>query len=284
MEPTRKAEAEPSAAVRRILVALEPSPHGRAALSEAMALAARLHAEIVALFVEDEELLRCARLPFVREFTTIEAGGRALDVGAMERSLRAQAVAMRSELEREAGRSRVKWSFRVARGSVAAEVVSAGEEADLIVVGRAQAGVAKVRMGSTARAVISRSRRTVFCTRRVGAARADVMLLCDGSDASVRAVRTALDFALTESACVHVAVVPPETPDAAAERLRGIVGELPSALRFFPLDDASLDAVASAAASLDVRAVVLAEGALGTSAERMSELVDAIDRPVVVVR
>ena len=82
MEPMPPAEAEPQPVglevaeeattaettadhtPRRILVALDASAHSHAALAAAVALAARLHAEIEGLFVEDINLLRLAELPF----------------------------------------------------------------------------------------------------------------------------------------------------------------------------------------------------------------------------
>ena len=57
MSPTERGLA-------RILVALDASASGRAALAGAAALAAELQAELLGLFVEDANLLRLASLPF----------------------------------------------------------------------------------------------------------------------------------------------------------------------------------------------------------------------------
>ena len=53
--------------VRRILVALDASPHSHAALEEAAALAKPLQAELAGVFVLDAELLRLSALPVARE-------------------------------------------------------------------------------------------------------------------------------------------------------------------------------------------------------------------------
>ena len=64
---------------RRILVALDASPHSLAALEAAAELAASLRAELIGLFVEDANLLRVAGFPFAREFGAYTAQAREID-------------------------------------------------------------------------------------------------------------------------------------------------------------------------------------------------------------
>lgn len=270
--------------IRRVLVALDPSPHGRAALAEAIAMAEREGAEIVGIFVEDEDLLRVARLPFAREFGVWEPRGRPFDPGEMERRLRAQAAALRREMQREAARTRLAWSFRVARGSVAAEVVAAGEQADVIFVGRTREQAHATRLGSTARAVLARSRRTVFCVRHRPASGRAVIAAYDGSEPSDRALRTAADLAGPGPDGV-VVLVPAGTDVAAlTSKALGHLGDLGKFARVLCIDAATFTALVETAASLDARAVVIGEGACGISPDLAEALADAIDRPVVVVR
>jgi nucleotide-binding universal stress UspA family protein len=271
-------------AVRRILVAIDPSPHGRATLEEAVALAVRLDAELVGLFVEDENLLRWAQLPFAREFGALYASGRALDVASVERMLRAQAAVMRRELERHASTSRLKWSFRVARGSIASQVIAAGEEADLIVVGRGEESAKRSRVGSTARAVLTRSRCAVWCTRSRSRAGRTIVVVYEGTDASSRAMRTALDLARTNEDPVVVLIADGDREADLEARAKAALGHLAPKVRLVGLQDASSSSVSEAAAGHDARVIVLGEGALGSSPESVHEIVEAIDRPVVIVR
>ncbi len=60
----------------RILVAIDTSPHGRAALEAAADLAAASSAELCGLFVEDLNLLRLAGLPFAHEIEFASATPR----------------------------------------------------------------------------------------------------------------------------------------------------------------------------------------------------------------
>lgn len=143
--------------LRRILVALDASAHGRAALEAAARLAARSHAELVGLYVEDVALLRLAAFPFAREFSVGRTTGRALTAAAMARALRSQARHVREFLVRTAERHHVAWTFAVRRGEVDRELLAAVADADLLVLGRTRgAATRRPGLGSTVRAVVGR--------------------------------------------------------------------------------------------------------------------------------
>jgi hypothetical protein len=55
---------------------------------------------------------------------------RELDIVAMERALKVVAAQARRAIMTAAERGRIRWSFRVARGSVVTELLSAALEAD----------------------------------------------------------------------------------------------------------------------------------------------------------
>ena len=141
--------------IKRILVALDASPHSLAALEAAVDLAARFEAELSGLFVEDENLLRLAELPFVSEIGIFTATRRRIDGEELERQIRVQSRRVRRVFTLTTERAHVKWSFRVTRGTVLAEVLSAAAEADVLVLG--QAGwslLQRGRLGSTVRGIL----------------------------------------------------------------------------------------------------------------------------------
>ncbi len=109
----------------RIVIELTSVPPARGALEAAAALADRVGAELVGLFIEDEDLLRFAALPFAREIGFASAERRRMDVSELERSLRAHAAEAERTLARVVERSTARWSFRVARGFAAAELLGA---------------------------------------------------------------------------------------------------------------------------------------------------------------
>jgi hypothetical protein len=109
-------------AVRRIIACFAP---GSLMPAQAIAaLAKEMQAELLGLFIEDVELLRLAALPFAAEVGFPSAVRRPLDVAALERTLRAQAAALRAALARAVDPS-VTWSLRVTRATAAETVAGA---------------------------------------------------------------------------------------------------------------------------------------------------------------
>jgi hypothetical protein len=109
----------------RIVIELAPGLPARESLEAAAALADRVGAELVGLFVEDTELLRFAALPFALEIGFASAQRRRLDVTAVERSFLADAAEAQRALARAAERGAIRWSFRVARGLAMRELLAA---------------------------------------------------------------------------------------------------------------------------------------------------------------
>lgn len=118
---------------RRIVIVLDAGPSARGALEAAAALAAAQEAELVALFVEDPDLIHVAGLPFASEIGVTSAARRALDAVAMRRSLRALAEEVRRTIELIARRVPLQWSFQIARGTLDTEALAAAAAADLVI-------------------------------------------------------------------------------------------------------------------------------------------------------
>lgn len=114
----------------RVVVAMA----GRASPVAATAarLAARLEAELLGLFVEDESWFRMAALPFTRV-----AGHGPLSVeidpAVLARAIRGCVGEVQRALAAAAG-SEVRWTLRTVRGFVVAEAVREAEAGDLVVV------------------------------------------------------------------------------------------------------------------------------------------------------
>ena len=119
----------------RILVALDASRQGFAALEVAAALAEQLRAELHGLFIEDASLLKLAALPMSQEVCFSVCTPRPLDAAALRRRLRVKAEEAQRVLEERAGRAEVVHSFRVSQGGLIHETLAAREAADVFVVG-----------------------------------------------------------------------------------------------------------------------------------------------------
>ena len=178
--------------IRRILVALDASPHSLAALEAAGELASRLQAELTGLFVEDIDLLRGAALPFTRQVGAFSRGGRRLDTRQLERQLQDQAEQARQAVVATAERVRVRWSFRVTRGQVAAEVATASADSDLLIMGKTgwAPGSGK-HLGATARSVLARTPCLALMLQEGMRLGLPLIVVFDGSPSSQRALEVA---------------------------------------------------------------------------------------------
>ena len=114
--------------VRRIVAGLHPRRHPGDGLQEIAELARSMEAELLGLFIEDTVLLHFAGLPFTREIGAASGLQREIDVAAMERLMRVRAEELRGRLADALGASAVPWSFRVARGTLAQQLLAAAIE------------------------------------------------------------------------------------------------------------------------------------------------------------
>jgi nucleotide-binding universal stress UspA family protein len=203
--------------MRRILVAVDASPHSLAALDAALRLAADLEAEIIGLFVEDINLLRLAGMPFASEVRTSSAATHDLSSQGMEAGMRAQAARARRAFNRATAEARVKAQFRVVRGQVALEILQAAGDADLLTLGRVSRPLTpRMILGSTARAALRLPGSVLFSARppRDG----EVVMVCFGAGPrSMRALETAAALAAPAGTLIVLFIAP---DDATAEAQR----------------------------------------------------------------
>lgn len=192
--------------ITRILVAVDASPSSLAALDAAAELAASLRAELVGLYVEDINLLRLADSPFAREVGLFSGSIRELDAQRLERQLRAQANRVRRRLSRLAERSQIRWSFRVARGAIDTELLSAASDVDLVILGRIGWSRGR-RLGSTAQAIASQTPRPALIHAPRAALKPAILVIYDGSEVARRALTTATDLVQVQRGFLSVAIV-----------------------------------------------------------------------------
>jgi nucleotide-binding universal stress UspA family protein len=194
--------------IRQILVALDASTSSVNALQAAVELAERFNAELIGLFIEDINLLRLAQLPFAREVSIFAPMPKPLKSLEIEMQLRAQAERMRRLLAQSAQRHGVAWIFRIARGAVAAEILAAGAQADLLIlgkIGRSMPGLQ--RMGSTVRMMLlQRQGMTLIMESRVFLTM-PVVTLYDGSEVARKALEIAAFLVKSKAGRLTVLVV-----------------------------------------------------------------------------
>jgi Universal stress protein family len=288
--------------VTRILVPLDASPASVAAAAAAAAMAARLSAELEGLFVEDADLLALASFPFAGEVVTFTATLRGLGAGDLERQLRFQAERARRALERHATHFQVRWTFRVVRGRVKAEVLAAAEGAVLVSLGRSAGWTGRRRLGSVARALLAHGSGRVLLLPHdhpAGPLRPPAVAVYAGDAASKDALTAAAEFvgagvSEAEGRLVVLLAAAPAAEPADSDRpdrsdpLRAEVEDRIAGTGITP----RIQRLPSAAPAALARAVTQARGRilfLPTTApvlahEDLSTLVERLDCAVMLVR
>jgi len=101
-------------------------------LCAAVALTARVSGELHTVFIEDEDVLRAAALPFGSRLMGGPWATEPLQVASVVREWRALSERVRQVIEREAHRLRVKLEYRVARSSRLSDLEDAYASGDLV--------------------------------------------------------------------------------------------------------------------------------------------------------
>lgn len=276
----------PEFRIRRLLVALDASPQSLAALEAAADLAARADADVHGLFVEDVDLLRLAGRAAAQVVDAASAALRMTDLAEMERTLHALAVRAERALAEAAGRGRVRSSFRVARGRVAAEILAAAEETDVVCLGRSSwSGGRGARIGATARSVIAGAPGAVLLVAAADRPASLPVVLFDGSPQSLRALAAARAISRRDGGRIRVLLPPGD--EALRAHLRREAEEVLRgsgvAAEFSVPRDASPESLAAALAAAGDAVLVVGRDAGGDAIpeERLHSLGA---RPLFLVR
>jgi len=176
--------AEQSVYRRRVLVALDPCEVDPSDFEASARLAAGLDAELVALFVEDSDLIAAADLPVTH---LIPAGCRqlaALDAGAMRRAFRVAEGRAREHLSDAAERWHLDWSFEVTEVRHAAETMARLKREDFLALA-STAGRRAVISRRSAAVHAERAPCPVMLLRREGRRGQPVSVLYEGEESAL---------------------------------------------------------------------------------------------------
>lgn len=102
-----------------VLLSVESTSISLLTIDIAVAIAASIPARLQGFFVENEDLLRVASLPFSREISLTTAQEQPTDLEQMRRSIEAMAAKYKNKLQKTAQASNVPWSFDYVRRSAA---------------------------------------------------------------------------------------------------------------------------------------------------------------------
>jgi hypothetical protein len=197
---------------RRILLALDTASGDPAAMERAATLAARLRGELMALYVQDIDLVRLAEHGSISAMSTVTAAPHEVSTCHLRDTLRLQVARVRRELERTAARRKVKCAFQVRQGRLLAEVLSAAAADDLVVIswsgGRPTPPWAGSRPATAvAQALAEASARSVLLLHPATPAGGRVLIAFDGSETAWQALAIGAQIAELENAPVEVALL-----------------------------------------------------------------------------
>lgn len=262
--------------VRRIVLALDPLSDARTTLAEAMRLAARLGADFSAVFVEDEDLLRSASLPFVRRMGP--GGGAWKEFGAAdtERELRMLARTLRAMVEEHSRAMNLASRFAVVRGHMEQAVLDSAEEGDLVIV----TGAPRVR--STGESAVRRGRRPVLMLRPGESIDRPVTVAYDGSPGARRALAGARWLAGERP--VHVLLVAGDREAAKAMEAEAREALAGADADFRPMAEPDIRSVCTIAQAPDGGVLVLPADSPLIADSQSALALDRARCPILLVR
>jgi nucleotide-binding universal stress UspA family protein len=274
--------------IRRILIALDASPHSEVALDAAVQLAAHFEAELRGLFVEDINLLRSADLPVTREVQSFRLPARSMTQGRLRRQLRRQAERAQQLMHAAAYRTEVAYSFDVVRGRVTDRLLEAAKDTDLITLGKASSDRSSRRkLGRTAREVLQNASQSVLVLRKAARPDHPVMVYYDGTNTAESALELAVALARMGPSRPLRVLLPANDADE-LQRLRDAVTERYShtvpGLHVHPLTQIEAARLATVAHTSGKGPVILPAGAPPLADANLQEFLYDLDRPVLVVR
>lgn len=193
-------------------------------LAAAADLAARLEAQLEALFVEDDALLRLAALPFAQEICLASAVARPFTPDALRRGLQTAADRLRAAVAETAGRARVTWTFRIERGALRNVTIERTTEADVVLLApptsTGRSSVKKLSSAPPAPAPVPAGAPSSARSRTPDGIvdGRSIAVLYDDSPAARRALAMALQAARGGRTPVLVLATGPDATDEAARR------------------------------------------------------------------
>ncbi|XOZ33619.1 universal stress protein [Halomonadaceae bacterium KBTZ08] len=257
---TRGNDAEPL--MERIWVLLDSSHQSRVALETAVDLAALLDIELQGLFIEDENLLKMAELPFTREVGATSAATRPLDSQTLERRLKREAQQLEQHLALQAQGRRLRWGFQVRRGSLPEAALSSVSPQDLVTMGKVGWSSSRgEHLGRTARAMLGEAPCSVLFTSETAAFEADhpIVVWYEPPYGAQEALETGVRIARAERRPLKLLWATQETGPEAGERqeveARALASGVALEVESWPRADAS--ALAAFAARTRARALVI---------------------------
>jgi nucleotide-binding universal stress UspA family protein len=202
-----------SGSIQRIVVTLDAASENRAAIDTAVHLAAVTKAELHGVFIEDQDLLHLAGLPFAQQ-VTVGTGAEPLTSENLVLQLRAQAERAQNELLAAAKRHRVTCTFEIVRGASETAVAYASESGLVVAGGQSRPVAGHFRLERRWWSSIETVSGPLLLVRTAWTVPGSVVILLrDRDPASARLVETAAQITSARNGILTM-ICPPAIVDA----------------------------------------------------------------------
>jgi hypothetical protein len=273
--------------MNRMVIALCAGGTSRSGLATAAQIAAAMGLDIEGLFIEDEELLGLAALPFVTELTPGSAVARPMEPARLEKEMRAAAGALQQALERAARMTRANWRFASVRGEIGAVLSTAAASGDVVAVLEPAGALNRAtRAAVQLRRAAIRSPASVLYVPDAANWRHGTVVAVIGAEKNDNAevLRKAVSIAAASKQQLLVfESTGARAEDAGLAKLMADAAMPARAVRLHRLADDSPEALARALRPISQSLLVLARGALGLDEEGELMRLAAIHRVPVLV-
>ncbi|HVS15135.1 MAG TPA: universal stress protein [Thermoanaerobaculia bacterium] len=239
----------------RIMVALDEAPTSERVLAFACRLAAATGARLTGLFVEDSQLLELAGSGLARELGSYSGAARSLSASGLERALETQAGAVQQRLQEAARRAGVRWSFRMLRGPIHRELLSASGPEDLLILGR---GRRRRGLGAAVRRLVEEGRGSILVLGPELTPESRSVVVQAATEDAEPAILAAADLAATLGGALEVLL--PAGGELREPRLRELLAGRRLALHVRTLARLDVDAIFSEHGPRDADLLVLPPG------------------------
>ena len=210
----------------RILVAVDTSLQNYDALETAAEFASHLKAHLMALFIEDVNLIKLAELPFAKELDRSSGVMRPLDSGALTRALQADAQKLQQRLAEESERRQISVSMKVVRGQYLTAAMQMAEKSDIVFL----SDITTLPYGTI--------KTGVSPTRRIPIGHKPIWVLYDGSAGTKRRLSLALSLAEKDRSELIVVFTDSAAGDKLDKQRDQIVRDHPAlSCQFLPLSE-----------------------------------------------
>jgi len=207
--------------VERILVSLDSSPHSFTALQSAIALAHHYDAALKGVFVEDTILLSLAEMPFRQEVGEYSAIIREISTDEITRGILVQSRWVVHTFQKLINQTDLSGDIAVLRGRVSETIDSESEECDLLILGKSGTNpIIKRRLGSTAKALVRRQRKSLLLVEEENRLGYPMIVLYDDSQLGWTALESGRD--LLDPGETLIVLINDEDPEAFKQDKRKI--------------------------------------------------------------